>query len=139
MTKTSDGIKIIDNLIGSDDELNELCEQETINAHVVQLIYDARTEAGLSQKELAKMNTKQEIIIFLNELCADLGICDPLYNLEYFISKEYYEVHDFVSEIFLSEGLNPDLELKFFRQTKRRFIDRFGSSEVEINGKTSDW
>lgn len=68
MTKTSDGIKIIDNLIGNDAELRELCEQETINAYVAQLIYDARTEAGLSQKELAKMiDTTQSVISRLED------------------------------------------------------------------------
>jgi ribosome-binding protein aMBF1 (putative translation factor) len=68
MAKTKDGIKILDNLIGDDTELRELCEQETINAHVAQLIYDARTEAGLSQKELAKMiNTTQSVISRLED------------------------------------------------------------------------
>ncbi|MBW4537094.1 MAG: helix-turn-helix transcriptional regulator [Pleurocapsa minor HA4230-MV1] len=68
MTKTSDGIKIIDNLIGNDAELRELCEQETINAYVAQLIYDARIEAGLSQKELAKMiDTTQSVISRLED------------------------------------------------------------------------
>ncbi|MGL5943714.1 MAG: helix-turn-helix domain-containing protein [Waterburya sp.] len=68
MAKTSDGMKIIDNLIGNDAELRELCEQETINAHVAQLVYDARTEAGLSQKELAKMiNTTQSVISRLED------------------------------------------------------------------------
>jgi ribosome-binding protein aMBF1 (putative translation factor) len=68
MAKTSDGIKILDNLIGDDAELRELCEQETINAHVAQLIYDARTEAGLSQQELAKMiNTTQSVISRLED------------------------------------------------------------------------
>jgi ribosome-binding protein aMBF1 (putative translation factor) len=68
MTKTSDGIKIIDNLIGNDDELREFCEQETINAHVAQLIYDARIEAGLSQNELAKMiDTTQSVISRLED------------------------------------------------------------------------
>lgn len=68
MTKTSDGIKIVDNLIGNDAELRELCEQETINAYVAQLIYDARTEAGLSQKELAKMvDTTQSVISRLED------------------------------------------------------------------------
>jgi ribosome-binding protein aMBF1 (putative translation factor) len=68
MTKTSDGIKIIDNLIGNDAELNELCEQETINAHVAQLIYDTRIAAGLSQKELAKMvDTTQSVISRLED------------------------------------------------------------------------
>lgn len=68
MAKTSDGIKIIDNLIGSDVELRELCDRATINAHVAQLIYDARTEAGLSQKELANMiNTTQSVISRLED------------------------------------------------------------------------
>ncbi len=73
------------------------------------------------------MNIKKEISIFLNELCVNLGICDPLYNLEYFISKEQYEVNNFIREIFLSEGLDPDIHLKLFRQAKRMFTDRFGS------------
>lgn len=68
MAKTSDGIKIINNMIGNDSELRELCEQATINAHVAQLIYDARTEAGLSQKELAKMiDTTQSVISRLED------------------------------------------------------------------------
>ena len=68
MAKTSDGIKILDNMIGDDSELQELCEQATINAHVAQLIYDARTEAGLSQQELAKMiNTTQSVISRLED------------------------------------------------------------------------
>ncbi len=68
MAKTSDGIKILDNMIGDDSELRELCEQATINAHVAQLIYDARTEAGLSQQELAKMiNTTQSVISRLED------------------------------------------------------------------------
>ncbi len=68
MAKTSDGIKILDNMIGDDSELRDLCEQATINAHVAQLIYDARIEAGLSQKELAKMiNTTQSVISRLED------------------------------------------------------------------------
>ena len=46
MTKTTDGIKIIDEMIGDDAELREMCEQASVNALVAQLIYDARTEAG---------------------------------------------------------------------------------------------
>ncbi len=56
MTRTtSDGMKILDDMIGDDAQLREMCEQATVNAHVAQLIYDARTETGLSQKELAEM------------------------------------------------------------------------------------
>ena len=66
--KTTDGIKILDNMIGDDAELREMCEQATVNAHVAQLIYDTRTEAGLSQKELAEMiGTTQSVISRLED------------------------------------------------------------------------
>lgn len=66
--KTTDAIKIIDQMIGHDRELREMCEQATINAHVAQLIYDARTEAGLSQKELADMiGTTQSVVSRLED------------------------------------------------------------------------
>ncbi len=68
MAKTTDGMKIIDSMIGDDAELREMCEQATVNAHVAQLIYDARTEAGLSQTELAQMiDTTQSVISRLED------------------------------------------------------------------------
>ena len=52
---TSDAMEIIEGMIGDDAETRELYEQAKVNVHVAQLIYDARTEAGLSQTELARM------------------------------------------------------------------------------------
>ena len=68
MAKTTDGMKIIDSIIGNDGELRDLCEQATINAQIAQSIYDARTEAGLSQAELAKLiGTTQSVIARLED------------------------------------------------------------------------
>jgi len=68
MTKTTDGLKIIDAMIGDDQELREMCEQATINAHVAQLIYDARNSTGLSQQKLAEMiGTTQSVISRLED------------------------------------------------------------------------
>ena len=65
---TSDGIEILDRMIGDDVELRELYEQEKINLHIAQLIYDARTESGLSQKKLAQMlNTTESVISQLED------------------------------------------------------------------------
>ena len=65
---TSDGIEILDRMIGDDVELRELYEQEKLNLHIAQLIYDARTEAGLSQKKLAQMlNTTESVISQLED------------------------------------------------------------------------
>jgi len=68
MAKTTNGMKIIDSIIGNDQELRNLCEQASLNAHVAQLIYDARTEAGLSQADLAKLvGTTQSVISRLED------------------------------------------------------------------------
>ena len=68
MAKTTNGMKIIDSIIGDDQELRDLCEQASLNAHVAQLIYDARAEAGLSQAELAKLvGTTQSVISRLED------------------------------------------------------------------------
>jgi len=60
MPNTKDALKILDRVTGDNPELRDLIEQETINAHVAQLIHDARVGAGLTQKELADLvGTKQ--------------------------------------------------------------------------------
>jgi ribosome-binding protein aMBF1 (putative translation factor) len=53
MPKTKDALKILYRLTGNEPQLRERIERETINTQVAQLIYDARTKAGLTQKQLA--------------------------------------------------------------------------------------
>ncbi|MEM7594286.1 MAG: helix-turn-helix transcriptional regulator [Cyanobacteria bacterium P01_A01_bin.83] len=65
---TSDAMEIIDRMIGDDAETRELYEQAKVNVHVAQLIYDARSSAGLSQTELARMvGTTQSVISRLED------------------------------------------------------------------------
>jgi ribosome-binding protein aMBF1 (putative translation factor) len=68
MTKTSDAIKIIEKMTSSDDELEAMVAEASINAEVAQLIYEARTKAGLTQKQLAELvGTKQPVIARLED------------------------------------------------------------------------
>jgi transcriptional regulator with XRE-family HTH domain len=54
---------VINNFIGEDEELREMVRQEVLNAEIGQLIYDARTKAGLTQKQLAnRLGTTQSVI-----------------------------------------------------------------------------
>jgi ribosome-binding protein aMBF1 (putative translation factor) len=63
MAKTSDALKIIDSLTGDDSEMENLIRQASLNAIVAQLIYEARTDSGLTQKQLAdRVSTKQSAI-----------------------------------------------------------------------------
>ncbi len=68
MVKTSDALKIIDNLTENDPELEDLVREASLNAEVAQLIYEARTSRGLTQKELAdRIGTKQSAIARLED------------------------------------------------------------------------
>jgi ribosome-binding protein aMBF1 (putative translation factor) len=68
MASTNDAIKIIDKLTSSDPELEAMVAEASINVEVAQLIYEARTKAGLTQKQLAELvGTKQPVIARLED------------------------------------------------------------------------
>ena len=54
---------MIDDFIGEDEELREMVRQEVLNSEIGQMIYDARTKAGLTQRQLAnRLGTTQSVI-----------------------------------------------------------------------------
>lgn len=68
MAKTKDALKMIDGLIGRDAELRRLIADETINASVARMVYEARIQAGLTQRGLADLiGTKQPVIARLED------------------------------------------------------------------------
>ena len=67
-TKSNDALKILDGVTGEDPQLREIIEEETLNAHVARLIFEARTAAGLTQQQLADLvGTKQPDIARLED------------------------------------------------------------------------
>ena len=68
MAKTRDANRILDEVTGNDTELQQMIAEETVNAEVARLIYDARTAAGLTQAELAELiGSKQPVIARLED------------------------------------------------------------------------
>ena len=66
--RTSDALVIIDKLTGNSPEMAELLEQERANLDIARKIYELRTEAKLSQAELAKkVGTTQSVISRLED------------------------------------------------------------------------
>lgn len=61
--KTKDAVAILDKMIGRDAKQRALIEDEVSNLEIAQLVYDARTRAGLTQQKLAKLaGTTQPVI-----------------------------------------------------------------------------
>ena len=70
--KTNDVLKIIDRMVGDDAELRAMIDEERAGAEIAQLIYDARTRAGITQKELADLiGTSQPTIARLEDVNYD--------------------------------------------------------------------
>ena len=66
--KTTDAIEILDRMMGNSAEFRRQAEQARVNAIAAQLIYDARTKAGLTQKELADLiGSRQSVIARLED------------------------------------------------------------------------
>ncbi|MBE9238811.1 helix-turn-helix transcriptional regulator [Anabaena aphanizomenioides LEGE 00250] len=68
MKKTNDAVKIIHKMMKEDPELQEMVRESSLNAQVSQIIYDARKQAGLTQKQLADLvGTTQSVIARLED------------------------------------------------------------------------
>lgn len=67
-TRTRNGLKILDRLTGKDAQLREDIAEAKVNFRVAQLIYDARTAAGMTQQQLADVvGTQQSVIARLED------------------------------------------------------------------------
>ncbi len=92
--KTRDAIEILERLTGDDPELREMIAEEAVNAQVARMIYEARTAAGLTQKQLADLvDTQQSTIARLED--AD------------------YEGHSLSMLRRIAEALDQKLEVRF--------------------------
>ena len=68
MKKTSDALKIINNMIKDDPELQQMVRESSLNARVAQIIYNARKDANFTQQQLADLiGTTQSVIARLED------------------------------------------------------------------------
>ena len=93
MAKTKDALKIIDKMTRTDRDLQEMVAQASVNAEVAQLIYEARTKAGLTQKQLADLiDTKQSVIARLEDADYEGHSLSMLQRIAHALNKRV-EIH----------------------------------------------
>jgi ribosome-binding protein aMBF1 (putative translation factor) len=100
MPRTKDALKILEKVTGDNQAVKAGIAQAKINFEVAQMIFDARTRAGLSQSELAALiGSKQPVIARLED--AD------------------YEGHSLTMLQRIAAALEQRLELRFVPQRSR--------------------
>ena len=68
MTELQDAVEILDDLFGDTPGYRQGVSDAAQNLHIASLIYEARTAAGLSQKQLAdKIHSRQSVISRLED------------------------------------------------------------------------
>ena len=68
MAKTRDALRILESVTGQDSIARQGIAKARVNLEVGQMIYDARTEAGLTQRGLAELiGSKQSVIARLED------------------------------------------------------------------------
>jgi ribosome-binding protein aMBF1 (putative translation factor) len=68
VAKTNDALKILQAMTQDDPEMEEMIRESYVNARIAQIIYEARTNAGLTQQQLAeRIGTKQSVIARLED------------------------------------------------------------------------
>ena len=68
MAKTNDALKILQHMTSNDPEMEEMIKESSFNAELAQLICQARTQAGITQQQLAdRIGTKQSVIARLED------------------------------------------------------------------------
>ena len=98
--KTTDAVKILDRMIGEDSHLRQLANEAVVNAEVAQLIHDVRSNAKLTQKQLAELvGTTQSVIARLED--AD------------------YEGHSLSMLQRIAAAVNKRLEVRFVSQGRK--------------------
>jgi len=72
MAKTTNDLKILDEMIGSDTDMRQMIAEETLKAQIARMVYEARTTAGLTQRALAaRIGTKPSVIARLEDADVD--------------------------------------------------------------------
>jgi ribosome-binding protein aMBF1 (putative translation factor) len=100
MPRTKDALKILEAVTGGDEAVKAGIARAKINFEVAQMIYDARTRAGLSQSQLAALiGSKQSVIARLED--AD------------------YEGHSLTMLQRIAGALEQQLELRFVPRGSR--------------------
>lgn len=106
--KTTNGINILHRrYIGDNVERQESLESERVHAHVARTIYDLRKEAGLTQKELAKLiGTTQSVISRLEDADYEGHSVSMLSRIAHALKRPFIvEIGSHIEKNVISKGL----------------------------------
>lgn len=74
---------------------------------------------------------ERELTYLLYDLCVNWGWCIPPDSQEKICKSKNYNAKSFAKDVVNAEGLDAEYELKYVRDIANRFIERFGTNQIE--------
>jgi hypothetical protein len=69
----------------------------------------------------------------LGALCREWGFCIPPEAQDEIAGRSTITAEEFATAVLEAEGMNPELEKKWFQRITARFIEEFGSPHQRTN------
>jgi len=66
----------------------------------------------------------------LDELCVDWGLCIPFDEANKIKKSDYLEADAFACSVLTAERLDADIEIRWRRRIRHKFIERFGTNKL---------
>lgn len=89
---------------------------------------------------------ERELQYLLADLCVKWGFCIPVDDINRISKMDYYYAEDFAMDVIEAEGMDIQTNTRWIKLISERFIERFGSEEIDIStftdrvrGKKEDW
>ncbi|MEM6265062.1 MAG: hypothetical protein AAGI38_21310 [Bacteroidota bacterium] len=89
---------------------------------------------------------EHEMNNLLSELCINWGFCILIEDKRRIAAATHFHAKDFAKEVIQAEGMNPEIEVVWVRRISDKFIERFGTHEIDedtfegkINGPEGKW
>lgn len=97
------------------------------------LINDLQTVIKMESKQNKEIPFMEQVLNnLLSDFCVNCLFCiAPNYRNK--ISKaNSYHAKNFANDVVWAEGMNPEFETKWVRKISEKFIDRFGTIEIDL-------
>lgn len=76
---------------------------------------------------------ERDLDVLLDDLCREWGFCTRLNGRQLIAETGSIDAETFAQAVLVAEGLNPEYEVRWMRNMKRVFSERYGSGSISVS------
>lgn len=84
----------------------------------------------MAWSKIRKRDFASDLNVLIGDLCGEWGFCNQLTAGDLVADGRTLTASEFGDAVLKAEGMDPELEIQWFRRIKRSFIDRYGCEAI---------